>query len=441
MRELPGPPGGGRDPHRAEPVHRPGQRGAAARPPVLPDHLGELPADPLGGVERGRRILEDHSEREAQQPAPRGRVAGQQRHTEELQPPRVDPTGLLDELGDRQRGQALAGPGLADQAHRLTATHGEADLADRADLPEAHPQALDGEQMVTGGDGRRRFGARRSTAAAGRRAARPDRAGERLAEEVERQTRHDDRDGGGEGRGRAYVDAGQALAEQPAPVVPGRLYAEAEEGEPGERQQRAAGRHGAVDQQRFGDVGQDVPGEHAYPAQAGDPRGVHVVLFRDTRRERVGQSGEARCDREADRQHRTLETDSEDDREEERQQQAGEGHRDVQRGSRPAAEAGAQQQRRHPERQAGGQTDQRGQQRQQHRQPGGDEYPGEDVPTEAVGAGPVRARGALEDPAGVDRLGPVGPERGREQREQDDTDQQRRRGDGHRGPQDPSCRH
>ena len=96
----------------------------------------------------------------------------------------VDPARVLDELGDRERGERLAGARLADDADRLAAAHGERHAAHRADRPvrpgEGHLEVAHVEHDVSrecGGAGVGRRGAGSAAAAGDGRARQPvDRA-------------------------------------------------------------------------------------------------------------------------------------------------------------------------------------------------------------------------------------------------------------------------
>ncbi len=170
-----------------------------------------------------------------------------------------------------------------------------------------------------------------------------------------------------------------------------------------------------------------------HPADAGDPRRGDVVAVGDAGDERLGQAGERRCDGEADRQHRTGGTDAEDDREEQREQEARERDRDVDAGGDQPAGRGAEQQRRGAEQQSDDHGDRGRGERELDREPGRDQDPEEDVAAEVVGARPVLARTGRQDVRGVDGGGLVGPEDGREHREQQHGDRQHGRGQARAG--------
>jgi hypothetical protein len=98
------------------------------------------------------------------------------------------------------------------------------------------------------------------------------------------------------------VDAAEALAEQTAPVVSRRLHAKAEEGQSGKGEQRVAGCDRRIHDQRLADVGQDMADDQPAPTNAGQPGRGDEVQTGDARDKCLSQAGEARGDREADRQ-------------------------------------------------------------------------------------------------------------------------------------------
>src|SRR5437867_8816165 len=137
-RELVGvllhPPLGVGDVHELEHVDRLGHRVAAPEPLVEPDGLGNLLADREYRVQRGHRLLEDHRDLFAADLAHLGR--GQ---LEEALAPVVDRAlddaagGLRDQAHDRERRDALAGAGFADDAERLALVDVEIDPINGAD--------------------------------------------------------------------------------------------------------------------------------------------------------------------------------------------------------------------------------------------------------------------------------------------------------------------
>ena len=134
----------------------------------------------------------------------------------------------------------------------------------------------------------------------------PDHGGHRLPHQVEREPGQHHRRAGPERGHRVDVDAVQALAQQPAPVVVRGLHADPEERQPGEGEQRRAGPDGRVHDQGLADVGQHVPGQQPDPADAGNPGRGDEVASAHRRGQRLHQPGERRRHRERDRQHRAL---------------------------------------------------------------------------------------------------------------------------------------
>ena len=128
----------------------------APRDPLVErDRLRDLVAARVDRVERGHRLLEDHRDRVAAD-VPHLLVG----HREEVaarEPDRAldDPAGPLDEPHDRERRDALAAPGLADDAQGLAVADPEADPVDGLDHAvlgeEVGPQVLDGEEIPTVG--------------------------------------------------------------------------------------------------------------------------------------------------------------------------------------------------------------------------------------------------------------------------------------------------
>ena len=116
--------GGVGDADEVEQPPRLRQRRGAAGLQVVAQRLGDLEADREHRVEAGERLLEDHA----------GRAAAQAAHPplrqlEHVVPVQHDPAGhggvARQQAHDRQRGDALAGAGLADQRRDLAGRHGE----------------------------------------------------------------------------------------------------------------------------------------------------------------------------------------------------------------------------------------------------------------------------------------------------------------------------
>ncbi len=102
--------------------------------------LGQLRADGVGRVEAGHRLLEDHRHPVAAQPG-QG-AAGRHRRAVEPQGAR-GPRAARQQAHDGQRGERLAGAGLADQAVRLPRLHRQRDAAHRLGAREGDAQAVD----------------------------------------------------------------------------------------------------------------------------------------------------------------------------------------------------------------------------------------------------------------------------------------------------------
>ncbi len=104
--------------HQVENLDGPVERLLLADVPVQQHRLGDLVADGVGGVQRGQRVLEDHADIVAADPAHLFRL-----EVDELPPAQLDRAGeaaaVRQQLHDRQRGHRLAAAGLADHAERL----------------------------------------------------------------------------------------------------------------------------------------------------------------------------------------------------------------------------------------------------------------------------------------------------------------------------------
>jgi hypothetical protein len=128
----------------ADLLQDPQRRSIGLRPvhaAVVAQRLGHLEADGQHRVEAGHRLLEDHRDVVAAHLAHRRLGQGQQVAVvqEDLA---LDPAvRLRDQPHDRQRGDRLAGTGLADDGHRLVRRHIEVDAVDGGS-----PLALDPER-------------------------------------------------------------------------------------------------------------------------------------------------------------------------------------------------------------------------------------------------------------------------------------------------------
>ena len=108
----------------------------------LMDHqvLGDLLADGEHRVERGHGVLEDHSD---PVPANLGHLLFGQREqvaVAEKHAPAADLPGWVDEPQDRERGHALAGAGLADDAEDLAGLDGEREAVHGFEQTGAQPE-------------------------------------------------------------------------------------------------------------------------------------------------------------------------------------------------------------------------------------------------------------------------------------------------------------
>jgi len=139
--------------HPLEQAQRLGAGGARVQAAVQAQRLGDLAADRVQRVQRGHRLLEDHRQPVAAQRAPGGLGLADQ--FAPVQPQRA---GQLRALGQqahqRQRGQALAAAGFADQAQGLAAVQRERDAAQRlrraARGGQGHTQVVQREQRRGG---------------------------------------------------------------------------------------------------------------------------------------------------------------------------------------------------------------------------------------------------------------------------------------------------
>src|SRR5699024_1507527 len=125
-----------RDPYLIEQLDRPGTGTAFGYGFVCSDHLDDLPAGAVVGVQAGQRVLEDHADLSAADlPELRGR------HRQQVGVLEVGVAGDFGALGEAQDGlhqHALAGTGLADDA-------------EGASGPEPERDVVDGTQCAVGG--------------------------------------------------------------------------------------------------------------------------------------------------------------------------------------------------------------------------------------------------------------------------------------------------
>ena len=125
----------------------------ADRPMCSLDRLADLVADRQRRVEAGQRVLEDEPDLLAAQLAHVLGAELQQVDAVEQDRAGDDLAGRVGhEPGDRQRRDALAAAGLADQPERLAVADVEADVVDRLDdavrREEVGRQAPDLEQVL-----------------------------------------------------------------------------------------------------------------------------------------------------------------------------------------------------------------------------------------------------------------------------------------------------
>jgi hypothetical protein len=133
---------------------------------VGPDLLDDLPPDPVHGVQRAHRILEDHRDLAAANPAEvRGR-RGHQLAAIELGAALDPGIGAAGQAHQRQPGDGLPRAGFADDRNDLAAVDGERDSVDRADQTvlrrERDMQFVDRQQSFAAGGALRRPGAHES---------------------------------------------------------------------------------------------------------------------------------------------------------------------------------------------------------------------------------------------------------------------------------------
>ena len=117
---------------------------------TVAQHLLEMTAAPQDGVQHRERVLEDHRDPVAAEPARLTRAQREDVRAVERHPLRGRLDAGRQEPDDRARGQCLAAARLADDRDRLAAVHVQADVGDER---PPHParrvldaQALDLEQ-------------------------------------------------------------------------------------------------------------------------------------------------------------------------------------------------------------------------------------------------------------------------------------------------------
>ena len=166
------------------------------------------------------------------------------------------------------------------------------------------------------------------------------------------------------------------------------------------RQHRAGERHGHLDQQGAGDVGQHVPADDAQIIRPHRPGGEHVLLVADDEGLRPRQPGKRRDEDDADRQHGLnvsgAERRNHHDRQQQRRKREQAVHDAHQRRIQPASLVA----RGEPDGDAGAGADQHGDRAYRKRDAAAIEHPAEHVAAEPVGPKPMRsAREARAGPA------------------------------------------
>src|SRR5581483_879063 len=117
----------------------------AADGAVCANRLRDLVADRERGVERGRRILENHADPIAAQPPPLVLRERQQVLPSEVDRP-LDRGGRRKQAHRRERERRLAAPGLADETEQLSFGELERHVVDRRDVAEADAHAPEAEE-------------------------------------------------------------------------------------------------------------------------------------------------------------------------------------------------------------------------------------------------------------------------------------------------------
>jgi hypothetical protein len=134
MRIFPGAALGLRNAHQPQHVDGLLPSFLAAHLLMQPHRLDDLVADPHHRIERGHRLLEDHRDAVAPDAAHRGIVELQEVGTLERHRTADDAAGRIrHQAHDRERADAFAAAGLADDRQRLAAADRERDVVDRAE--------------------------------------------------------------------------------------------------------------------------------------------------------------------------------------------------------------------------------------------------------------------------------------------------------------------
>ena len=235
---------------------------------------------------------------------------------------------------------------------------------------------------------------------------------------------------------RVDVDAVEALAQQPAPVVGRRLHAEAEERQPAKASSAPPAPMVALTTSGSAMLGRTCrtsSRNRPTPAIRAAATKSRSAIAGD---QRLRQPRERRRPGEPDRQHRALRADPEDHREEEREQQPGERDRDVHDRRRQPARARPSSSRRGAEQQSGEDADRGRQQGQRDRRDGSRPARGRRCPGRGCRCRASAGRRAFEQVVGVDRARPGRDQsRGAKHSEQEYREQQQARAGPDRGTQ------
>ena len=121
-----------RDAHPAQHLERPRAAFLARGVAVFADHLRDLVADPQGGVERCHRLLKDHRDPVSAQLPQGSRIRREQVFSLKDRRAAFDPERCArEQTHQRQRRQAFAAAGFADDAKRLPGIERKAQILDQ----------------------------------------------------------------------------------------------------------------------------------------------------------------------------------------------------------------------------------------------------------------------------------------------------------------------
>ena len=202
-------------------------RAPRPRPWCSMQRLGDLLADGHHRIERGHRLLEDHRDLRCRGCAHLGlaRAPAGSRPSKRMPPPTMRPGRRRTRPHDRERGDALAAAGFADDAERLAARERQANAVDRAH------HAVAGEEVRCAGRSTASSGAARTSTCAHSRSAQPrvEHVAQAVAHQVDREHGDGEEHAGHRGRSRARAGKGAALGHDVAPARHLRRRAGAEE--------------------------------------------------------------------------------------------------------------------------------------------------------------------------------------------------------------------